>query len=134
MEEATKRQAGRFVSFLAPLFPGYLFLSAADGAPPARVVNSTYGVSRLVSFSEGSPAEVPREIVSGLMARCDDQGVLKPMDVLAPGDEVRITSGPFADFVGKVEAIGAQQRIWVLLDLLGGAAKVAMRQKNVQRT
>lgn len=134
MEETTKRRAGRFVSVIAPLFPGYLFLSASDAAPPARVVNSTYGVSRLVSFTEDAPAEVPKEIIMGLMARCDDQGLLKPMDMLAPGDEVRITSGPFADFVGKVEAIGAQQRIWVLLDLLGGAAKVAMRQKNVQRT
>ena len=134
MEETTKRRSGRFVSVTAPLFPGYLFLGSHGGAPPSRVVNSTYGVSRLVSFTDEAPAEVPREIVLGLMARCDDQGMLKPQDVLAPGDNVRVTSGPFADFVGKVEAIGAQQRVWVLLDLLGGATKVAVQTKNLQRS
>ena len=133
MEETTKRRAGRFVTVTSPLFPGYLFLTATDGAPPARVVNSTYGVSRLVSFTEETPALVPEGVVRGLMARCDDQGLLKPLEALAPGDEVKIISGPFADFIGKVEALAPQQRVWVLLDLLGGAAKVAMQTKNVQR-
>ncbi len=134
MEETTKRRGGRFVKITAPLFPGYLFLGSPDGTPPPRVVNSTYGVSRLVSFADEIPAVVPREIVLGLMARCDDQEVLKPQNVLAPGDEVRVKSGPFAAFIGRVEALGGQQRVWVLLDLLGGATKVAMHQKNVQRT
>ncbi len=134
LEETTRRRAGRFVTIEAPLFPGYLFLGVNNDSAPMRVVNSTYGVSRIVSFSDDAPAEVPRAIIDGLMARCNENGLLKPIESLTPGDEVRITTGPFADFVGKVETISGEKRVWVLLDLLGGSTKVALQKKNVQKT
>ena len=132
MEATTRRRGGRFVSVTAPLFPGYLFLAAGEHGAPLRVVNSTQGVSRLVCFAD-SPAQVPADIVAGLMARCDESGLLKPPGSLEPGDGVRIMSGPFADFVGAVETLGPNERVWVLLDLLGGATRVAMTARSVQR-
>lgn len=132
-EQTTKRHKGRFVTTNSPLFPGYLFVGCAERSAPSRAVNSTYGVSRLVSFSEHAPAEVPLEIISGLLARCDDQCILKAPQVLQKGDTIRITSGPFANFVGTVESLGAQERVWALLDLLGGSTRVAIRQRDVQQ-
>lgn len=133
MEKTTRRRSGRFVATETALFPGYLFLGSPEAAAPIRVVNSTYGVSRVVSFSSEIPAEVPLQIVLGLMARCDEQGVLRT-DELQKGDEIRVLGGPFSDFIGKVESLGPQQRVWVLLDLLGGSTRVAVKQDTVQRT
>ena len=134
MEETTQRRRGLFVTVTSPLFPGYLFLGCPDAAAPVRAVNSTYGVSRVVSFTNEAPAEVPAEIVSALMARCDEHGLLRRADPLQPGDEITITTGPFTDFVGKVQSLGPQQRVWVLLDLLGSSTRVAVKQKSVQKT
>ena len=134
MEETTQRRKGLFVTVTSPLFPGYLFLGCPDSAAPVRAVNSTYGVSRVVSFTNETPAEVPPGIVSALMARCDERGLLKPADVLQPGDEIKITNGPFTNFVGKVQSLGPQQRVWVLLDLLGNSTRVAVKQKSAQKT
>jgi transcriptional antiterminator RfaH len=132
-EAGTRRRGDRFVSFIAPLFPGYIFIGSGDSAAPLRAINSTYGVSRLVNSSDQKPAEVPEAIVAGLMARCDQSGLIKAADTLAPGEQVRIVSGPFADFIGTVETIAAQERVWILLELLGGATRVALNNSSVQR-
>ena len=50
MQEITRRKASRFVSDLRPLFPGYMFVGVDSRAAPWRTINSTIGVSRLVSF------------------------------------------------------------------------------------
>jgi len=69
-----------------------------------RVINSTYGVTRLVSFGD-EPQLVPLDLISRLMLRCDDGGKLLPPRILHPDDVVRISGGPFAEFVATVEKI-----------------------------
>ena len=104
MEEGTVRRSGKFVSALLPLFPGYIFVSFDTASGQWRSVNSTYGVTKLVSFGT-TPAPVPLDLVSQLMLRCDASGRLLPPKLLKPGDQVRITTGPFAEFVAEVEGI-----------------------------
>lgn len=126
VQEATRRQRGRFVSALAPLFPGYIFVACDPAAGHCRAISATQGITRLVSFG-AAPAPVPDAIVTQLMLRCDANGRLLPPQRLAPGDRVRLTRGPFADFVAEVETITPDRRVWVLLDLMGGATRVALR-------
>jgi len=96
-----------------------------------RAINSTYGVSRLVSFGE-KPQPVPLDLISQLMLRCDAGGNLLPPRILNPGDPVRLTSGPFAEFAATVEKISPDQRVWVLLDLMGRTARVAVQAETLQ--
>ena len=77
MQKITRRKASRFVSDLKPLFPGYMFVSVNSELAPWRSINSTIGVSRLVSF-EGKPKPLPLQLISGLMLRCDASGTLLP--------------------------------------------------------
>lgn len=125
LEEKTVRRKARFVQSLVPLFPGYIFVSIDPSLGQWRPVNSTYGVSRIVSFGQ-EPAAVPLEIVSELMLRCDSSGKLLPPKLLQPGDRVRITTGPFAEFVAEVEKIAPDRRVWVLMELMGGQTRVAV--------
>jgi len=96
-----------------------------------RTINSTYGVTRLVSFGD-EPQPVPLGLISQLMLRCDDGGNLLPPRILKPGDPVRLTGGPFAEFIATVEKISPDQRVWVLLDLMGRTARVAVQAEAVQ--
>ncbi|MBN4046397.1 transcriptional activator RfaH [bacterium AH-315-P15] len=132
-QNETRKRTGRFVSVVRPLFPGYLFLSFDPKSAPWRAINSTYGVSRLVTLGQTAPKPLPSKLIAGLMLRCDEAGRLLPTTVLQPGDEVRVMSGPFADFVTKVESIAADQRIWVLLDIMGRDAKVAVSAEALQK-
>lgn len=123
LEETTRQRSGKFVTSQSPLFPGYIFVAFNAVQGGWRAINSTYGIARLVSFGH-SPAPVPRELVDGLKARCDPLGKLVATSPLASGDAVTFIKGPFSQFVGKVEEISPDQRVWVLLDLMGGQARV----------
>lgn len=124
-EDSTRRLRGRFVTAPRPVFPGYLFVAFNPGAGHWRAINSTNGVTRLVSFGK-EPAPVPSDIVGQLMLRCDAFGKFVPPESLKPGDQVRLTSGPFSDLVATIEALAPERRVWVLLEIMGGQTRVAV--------
>lgn len=125
LEEETRQRNGKFVTAKRPLFPGYIFVAFDVARGFWRTVNSTYGITRLVSFGK-EPTAVPLDLVSRLMLRCDAQGKLLPPKLLKPGDQVTLTKGPFANFVAEVEKIAPDRRVWVLIELMGGQTRVAV--------
>ena len=131
LHEETKRKSSRFITTLRPLFTGYLFVGFDPSKGGWRAINSTYGITRLVSFGE-FPQPVPLDLISRLMLRCDEGGKLLPPRILMTGDAVKISSGPFASFVATVEKIGPDQRVWVLLDLMGQTTRVAVQPEALQ--
>lgn len=131
LEEVTIRHARKFTRTLRPLFPGYIFVGATSERHHLRSVNSTYGVKRLVTFRD-APAIVPLDVISKLMLRCDASGKLLPPRFLKPGDQVRLTSGPFAEFVATVETIAPDRRVWVLLELMGVTTRVAVPAEGLR--
>lgn len=131
LEETTQQRSGRFVTARRPLFPGYIFVAfnAVQGCWWA--INSTQGITRLVSFGR-APAPVPCGLVDGLKARCDRMGKLVAASALATGDAVTFTKGPFSDFVGEVEKIDTDRRVWVLMDLMGGQTRVKAEEAQLR--
>lgn len=104
---------------IRPLFPGYLFVSVSQDPGNWRRINGTRGVSRLLTSTEGQPASMPREVMSSLMRRTDEQGILRPPKDLAPGTEVRILSGAFSNWLGRVAGSLPNQRYLLLLEMMG---------------
>ncbi len=133
LEKSTVARRGRFVVELRPLFPGYLFLRFGVTEAPWRAINSTYGVSRLVTFEAHQPQVMPTALVEAIMTRCDSEGCLMPPEELDPRDPVRFTTGPFAELVATVEAIAPDKRIWVVLEALGRETRVLADRTAVKR-
>ena len=131
LQEVTKRQGTRFTTQLRPLFPGYIFVCFNPENDIWRKINSTMGITKLVSFGS-RPQSLPEGIITDLMARCDDKGKLQPPESLQKGDDVTVLSGPFADFVAKVISIDEEQRVWLLLDCLGQRTKIQMATDKVK--
>ena len=131
MQKITRRKASRFVSDLKPLFPGYMFVSVNSDLAPWRSINSTIGVSKLVSF-EGKPKPLPLQLISGLMLRCDASGTLLSPKSLDEGDSVEMLTGPFANFNATVDTIDPEQRIWVLLDFMGQKTRMQVTADQLQ--
>lgn len=118
LEAVTAIRAGRFVSRLRAFFPGYVFLSYPGAAAPWSLVNSTYGVGRLVMFGE-RPALVPARLISELQGACDERGVISTGASVAVGSRVEVASGAFVGFVGEVERLTPDHRALVLMEFLG---------------
>ena len=131
LEEETRQRNGKFVTAERPLFPGYIFVAFDAARGLWRNVNSTYGITRLVSFGE-EPAAVPIDLVTQIMLRCDSSGRLLRPKVLKPGDQVKLTSGPFANFVAEVEKTAPDRRIWVLMEFMGGQTRVAVEADRLR--
>lgn len=89
--------------------------------------NSTYGVSRLVSFG-GRPAPVPDQIIASLQDSCDENGTISLDRSISPGDEVEIAVGAMKDFVGRVEHLAPNHRAIVLLDFMGKQTKMVVNK------
>ena len=131
MQDITRRKASRFVSYLRPLFPGYMFVSVEPESKPWSKINSTLGVSRLIC-QDRIPMKVPQEIVSALMSRCDSSGLLLPPESLASGDSVKILSGALANFIATVETVDSKQRIWVLMEIMGQVTRVQVALDQIK--
>jgi transcriptional antiterminator RfaH len=129
--EHTQQRRGKFVSILQPLFNGYVFVQFDPNTAAWRSINGTYGVSRVVSFGiENRPIMVPPALIAELNLRCDENGIFHDAPALKPGDQVRITKGPFAKFAATVTRLSKQERVWVLLDMMG--AQTSLRLPRVE--
>lgn len=120
MREETMRVRNRFITRLRPLFPGYLFVALDVGAGKWRAVNSTNGISRLVSLGK-APTQVPRDLVAALMQRDDPDSAERHL----PGDHVTLSHGPFADVVATIDSIAPDRRVWLLMDVMGAQTRVS---------
>lgn len=111
---------------LSPLFTNYLFLNLDVTQERWRSINGTFGVARIIMQDE-TPQPVPVGVIEGLLSRADDDGVIDFSTPFWVGQDVRLTDGPFTDFVGRLEYLDAQGRVRVLLDLMGRGVAVSAR-------
>jgi transcriptional antiterminator RfaH len=77
-----------------------------------------------VQFGD-EPAPVPENIIRSLQER-EEAGAfdrVSPQQSLRIGDLVRVTEGAFEDMIGRLVELRDQDRVVVLLDLLGRAVR-----------
>lgn len=123
-----RRCHARKVDFTAkPLFPRYMFVAIDVATQRWRAIQSTFGVSHLVSNGD-DPATVPAGVVHALKAREDTKGFIR-MDAqpaFAPGDKVRVLAGAFMDSAGLFNGLADHDRVSILLDMLGRKVRVLL--------
>jgi len=123
-----RRRHARKVDFTAkPLFPRYMFVAIDIATQRWRSVQSTVGVSRLITNGD-SPAVVPEGVVWALRAREDVKGFVKMEagPAFARGDKVRVLAGAFMDNAGLFNGMVDHDRVSILLDMLGRKVRVLL--------
>ena len=123
-----RRRHARKVDFTAkPLFPRYMFVAIDVAAQRWRSIQSTFGVSRLVTNGD-EPAALPEGVVRALKAREDDRGFVKldERPAFAPGDKLRVLAGAFMDNVCLFNGMADHDRVSILLDMLGRKVRVLL--------
>lgn len=120
-----RRHARRTDSVRRPLFPGYLFIKMDVERIRWRAIRSTIGIRSLICNGE-LPAAVPEGVVEDIRAREDDGGLV-PVAAPAPfdrGETVRVSHGAILDQVGLFDCASDEERVFVLLSLMGRQLRV----------
>jgi transcription elongation factor/antiterminator RfaH len=123
----TIRHARQLKTVRAPLFPRYLFVILDLKRDRWLSVRSTVGVSSLYGSRDGRPVPVPIGIVESLIERSDDTLTRLDND-LVKGQQVRILTGPFVDFVGTLDRLNEAGRVRVLLEMMGTAVPLTLHR------
>jgi transcriptional antiterminator RfaH len=137
-QEITKRKGKVFQQQIRPLFPGYLFILVNPDHGPWRQVNSTRGVARLVRLG-AEPSVVPNEIVEALMAQCDEQSILRQTSEtrhrqLHVDEQAQVIQGPFSGFIATISDIKPNNRINILIEIMGQKTKVVVSSDALRST
>lgn len=107
------------------LFPGYIIVNMIMSDEAWYLVRSTKGVTGFVGHGD-TPTPLPQKEVDALV---------KFMSMDAPkfeakfreGDSVKITDGPFQDFLGKVDEVNEDQgKVRVLVSVFGRETPVEL--------
>jgi transcriptional antiterminator RfaH len=126
-----RRHARRIETVEAPLFPRYLFVAIDVSAQRWRSVHSTIGVSHLVC-NGNDPAPVPNAVIAALRSHEQDGYVCPPArPPFKPGEQVRILDGAFVSCLGLYDGMMDDERIAVLLDLLGRKVRILLDPESV---
>jgi transcriptional antiterminator RfaH len=127
------RHARRRDIVLRPLFPRYLFAGLDRTRMPWRPIRSTVGVADLVHAGD-APVAVPAKIIATLQEQ-EAAGIfdrVSPRQSFRLGDLVRVTEGALEDMVGRLVELREQDRVVVLLDLLGRAVRAQLDAAAVE--
>lgn len=128
-----RRHARRIDWVPTPLFPRYLFIGMELAVARWRAIRSTVGIAGLICHGD-VPTPVPSGIVEAIQAREDEKGVVKLQapPLFDKGDRVHITEGALRGLSGLFEGTTDEERVIILLDLLGRQVRVRVPLETVQ--
>ncbi len=115
-----------------PLFPQYLFVEIDPENFPWRNIGSTIGINRVICFGT-KPAAVPKSVIEEIRSRQDANGLIKTHQgkSFKRGQAVRILRGALGEFDALFECSDEQNRVIVLLNLLGQQVRTKVSKDAV---
>ena len=124
--EITQRQNNKFLIKNVYVFPGYIFVGFDPNIIAWTKINFTYGVSKILVFNK-KPSEIATDLILELKNKYEINGNSKEKKNLQRGDSVKFYTGPFTDLIAKVENVDENNRIWVLLESMGGYRRLKLQ-------
>jgi transcription elongation factor/antiterminator RfaH len=118
-----------------PFFPCYLFIYADLNQLASSQWQWTPGLRNIVAF-DGAPIPVCDQVIDLIRQSLTEynRNATRPQPKFAPGDVVRIKSGPFADLVALFERqTTSAERVTVLLNFLGHLNRVRLDVNDLEK-
>ena len=130
-----RRSHARRVEWVpSPLFPCYLFVFLDLEIDQWRAINSTIGVRAIISHGD-RPTPVPDQLIKEIKEREDSKGLVDVVNAssLNPNEKVRVTGGPLIDRVGLLQCLDDNQRVLILMELMGQYVEVRLSRSEIVR-
>lgn len=130
--KTTIKKENRFINKSIFVFPGYIFI----GFNPKNLnwikINSTYGISKVLVFNQ-KPSQISYDLILALKNRYKENIDLTLKECFQKGDSIKFNTGPFVDIIARIENLDSKNRIWVLLDVMGGYRKLKLKQNELSK-
>ena len=135
-EEVVENVAGKRRKSEHKFFPGYVLVEMAMNDDTWHLVKSVPRVMGFIGGTPDKPAPISKREADLILNRLE-QSAEKPRHrkEYQPGEEVRVTEGPFADFNGTVEEVDYEKgRLKVSVSIFGRATPVELEFGQVEKT
>jgi len=136
MEDVVEFKGGKKVTVPKKVFPGYILVRMGLDDDSWYAVRNTPGVTGFVAGNAQKPTPLSRREVERFLGVQEEEEKGKPRfkpewDV---GEQVRVVTGPFADFNGVIEELNVdQQKVVVLVNIFGRDTPVELGFEDIQK-
>ena len=134
-EEVVENVAGRRRKSERKYFPGYVLVQMEMNDDTWHLVRSVPRVMGFIGGTPDKPAPISNREADIILNRLEQNSDKpKPRTTFQPGEEVRVTEGPFMDFNGTVEEIDYEKgRLKVSVSIFGRATPVELEFGQVEK-
>ncbi len=115
-------------------FPGYVLIKMIMNDKTWHLVKSTDKITGFVGGTLDKPAPITNEEAAYMTSQMED-GFKKPRTSVnfAEGESVKVIEGPFANFVGTIEAVSDKGKIKVNVSIFGRPTPVELDFTQVEK-
>lgn len=129
-----RNRNGKKTEYKRKVFPGYVLIDMVLDDETWYLVKSTTGVTGFVSSGNKPVPLMDSEVKDILDALDPNNGGPRPRRIWEKGQVVRVNSGPFADFTGKIEEVNDQkEKLRVMISLFGRDTPVELDFNQVEK-
>ena len=140
MEDVIEFKGGQRRVVPKKVFPGYLLVRMALDDDSWYVVRNTPGVTGFVGPSGSKPTPLSRKEVEDILGVAKPEGTpgvekkVRPRVEFEEGEQVRVVTGPFADFNGAISEIDVDRsKLKVLVNIFGRETPVELEFGDVAK-
>jgi transcriptional antiterminator NusG len=137
MEDVVEFKGGKKVTVPKKVFPGYILVRMSLDDDSWYAVRNTPGVTGFVAGNAQKPTPLSRREVERFLGVQEEEEKAKPRfkPEWEVGEQVRVVTGPFADFNGVIEDMNVdQQKIVVLVNIFGRDTPVELGFEDIQKS
>ncbi len=134
-EEVVEMRAGQKRKSTRKFFPGYVLVKMEMNEKTWHLVRKTPKVLGFIGGTSDKPAAITEKEANAILRRVQE-GADKPRPkvLFEPGEVVRVTEGPFADFNGVVEEVNYEKnRLRVAVLIFGRSTPVELEFSQVEK-
>ena len=134
-EEVVEMRAGQKRKSERKFFPGYVLVEMEMNDDSWHLVKSIPRVLGFIGGTSDRPAPISKREADAILNRLEESvDKPKPKTLFEPGEVVRVTDGPFADFNGVVEEVDYEKsRLKVSVLIFGRSTPVELEFGQVEK-
>lgn len=134
-EEVVEMRSGQKRRSERKFFPGYVLVEMDLDDASWHLVKDTPRVLGFIGGTSDRPAPISQKEADAILRRVEDStDKPRPKTLFEPGEMVRVTDGPFADFNGSVEEVFYDKnRLRVAVTIFGRSTPVELEFGQVEK-
>lgn len=130
----TRNRGGKKTEYKRKVFPGYVLIDMVLDDDTWYLIKSTTGVTGFVSSGNKPVPLQDKEVRDILDALDPNNAAARPKKIWEKNQVVRVNSGPFADFTGKIEEVNdAKEKVKVMISLFGRDTPVELDFNQIEK-